>query len=437
MPENRTDFTVEEHGFRFRNTFENHEYWEGIHITTKGRCGGMCYAANDYFSSGQPPPNDTSRPTDGSNLARYIYNRQVTSLKNTLPQWVERISQPWRSREFSAWGYQLNQQLGLVRDSIDQGVPITLCLMPTDWNLINNPGHQVLAIGYSIPQPPETDLFIYIYNPNFRNEEHVLYPDRNLGRYYEIRSVDIRIRNEPLARRKVWSSYFADTKYMPVEPYCPDGQPLLLSDRDLSGQDWGGLDLVEALCVRTNFSNAILHRSDLTNANLTEAILVNAILTNATLAGSTLTNANFMNADMRSATLDEADANGGCTLMGANLDNASLEGAILNGSNLRGVILSHASLISVDLREADLENADLKGSNFFEADLRDCKLNNCDLSNVIFHNADLRGADFSNADLNGVNFQGAQVTADCALWEGVRNGIRAINPPPEILPCLV
>ena len=438
MTEKRTDFTMIDNAFKFKNTFENHEYSGGIHLTTNGRCGGMSYAANDYFTFGRSRPANTKRPSDGTNLARYIYNRQVTSILNTIPKWAERIVQPWRSDDFFASGYQMSGQLGLVKESIDQGDPVTLCLMPTNWDLSNNPGHQVLAIGYSIPPPPSMDVFIYIYNPNYKNSERVLYPDRNRKRFYEINKEDIPIRHEPLTNRKVWLWYFADTVYLPLDPSCCEsGSPLTLSGRDLSGQNWGGLDLVGAQCIRTNFSDANLHRSDLTKANLSESILVNANLTNTTLTGSTMNQANLMNADLRSATLDGANADDGCTLVGANLDNASLEEAYLRSSNMRGIVLSHASLTSADLQGTNLDKADLQGSSFFNADLRNCTLTNSNLSNTKFHNTDLRGADFSNADLNGANFQGAQLSADCKLWSNVRNGMNAVNLPPTIIPCLV
>src|SRR5690348_4708372 len=46
------------HGFAFPNAFVNEVLTlpNGARITTAGRCGGMAYAALDYFLAGQPVP---------------------------------------------------------------------------------------------------------------------------------------------------------------------------------------------------------------------------------------------------------------------------------------------------------------------------------------------------------------------------------------------
>ena len=46
------------HGFAFPNAFVNEVLTlpNGAKITTAGRCGGMAYAALDYFLAGQPVP---------------------------------------------------------------------------------------------------------------------------------------------------------------------------------------------------------------------------------------------------------------------------------------------------------------------------------------------------------------------------------------------
>ncbi|MDH3692686.1 MAG: hypothetical protein OEU36_24935, partial [Gammaproteobacteria bacterium] len=105
-----SDFNMERHGFRFGNS------WDDLHINLPepfgdvdletesfGLCGGMIYAAHDSFymesTSGrlvytpgnEPLPEPESKtkteirrnevPGPGSELRKYIWNRQMDSLK--------------------------------------------------------------------------------------------------------------------------------------------------------------------------------------------------------------------------------------------------------------------------------------------------------------------------------------------------------------------
>src|SRR6478752_5079889 len=60
MPDTRFDPAV--NGFHFVNTYLNY-FVPGV--TTGGRCGGMSYAALDFFFAGQPVPLSQSRQVKG------------------------------------------------------------------------------------------------------------------------------------------------------------------------------------------------------------------------------------------------------------------------------------------------------------------------------------------------------------------------------------
>src|SRR5437763_33144 len=77
----KLDFVPGRDGFHFSNNFTNHLLFG---ITTIGRCGGMAYAALDYYLAGLPVPTHTaidfgpSRvPADGTILADYLWWRQI------------------------------------------------------------------------------------------------------------------------------------------------------------------------------------------------------------------------------------------------------------------------------------------------------------------------------------------------------------------------
>jgi len=81
----RTSFTSQQHNFHFANTFVNQVATlpGGLRIETYGRCGGMAYAALDYYLAGLPVPPDTTTPPDGNWLADYIYSRLLDCFFNT------------------------------------------------------------------------------------------------------------------------------------------------------------------------------------------------------------------------------------------------------------------------------------------------------------------------------------------------------------------
>jgi hypothetical protein len=75
-----TGFRPSTHGFGFPNTW--HDLVLGV-FTSRGRCGGMVFAALDRFAAGVPlAPIEQSRalPDHRSPLAHHIWRRQVESI---------------------------------------------------------------------------------------------------------------------------------------------------------------------------------------------------------------------------------------------------------------------------------------------------------------------------------------------------------------------
>jgi hypothetical protein len=79
----RTAFNPVQHGFKFPNSFVNHVISVpalGIDFTTGGRCGGMAFAALDYWHHHLAIPEDSSLPVDGTLVSTYIYDRLMNSI---------------------------------------------------------------------------------------------------------------------------------------------------------------------------------------------------------------------------------------------------------------------------------------------------------------------------------------------------------------------
>ena len=87
----RTDFGYY-HGFKFPNSYTNDYkvipdkyipdfiYSGDLKFSTKGRCGGMAFAALDYFYAHKMIPGYTSTPSNDNPLSMYILDRLHDSL---------------------------------------------------------------------------------------------------------------------------------------------------------------------------------------------------------------------------------------------------------------------------------------------------------------------------------------------------------------------
>ena len=83
-----TAFIPSRHGFHFRNDFAGKQVIvPGFgEVPTRGRGGGMAYAALDYWYAGLPVPTHRAEdfgsagvPHDGSRLSDYLYKRLFDS----------------------------------------------------------------------------------------------------------------------------------------------------------------------------------------------------------------------------------------------------------------------------------------------------------------------------------------------------------------------
>lgn len=159
-----------------------------------GLCGGMAFAALDYFRAGRVTPRGngpTDQPLAGSTLRMYLWRRLVEGwLLNgaVFLEWIARLHylparwpfdggpRALRDRSRTAW-----RQL---QTTIDTGTPVPLGLVgeTTDPFL----DHQVLAYGYE----RTSDLVgvIYVYDMNCPGGEQTIQIDLTAPRLTAIES---------------------------------------------------------------------------------------------------------------------------------------------------------------------------------------------------------------------------------------------------------
>jgi hypothetical protein len=182
MPTIHTGFTASQ-GFHFANAFA---LPLGIarDAFVYGLCGGMCFAALDYYYSGQRIPPLTEAPPTGSPLYRFLLRRQIDSISqlsvlSRLGLWMLA-----RNERVAAW--TVGVQAPRILYALDRGEPVVLMVLRDVSHddedtrtcarrrgpaspFIN---HQVVATGHG--RGADGGIVIALYDPNYPNVEPTL-----------------------------------------------------------------------------------------------------------------------------------------------------------------------------------------------------------------------------------------------------------------------
>jgi hypothetical protein len=190
-----TTFTPARHGFHFSN---NDIDWSIFFLKGKNLCGGMIYAAMDFYLNGMTIPADTRAPPEGSPLQAYILGRQEIAHANTVPTFLSQWFAANTGSVFSAsMGPRYDELVSLLR----KGTPVVLCLVG-DFK-----GHHVLAIDCSATKPP----LIKLYDPNFPDRVTVMKPGLGGPAFVETPGGQ-------------WHGFFIDSGYRKQAPPLLGGQ---------------------------------------------------------------------------------------------------------------------------------------------------------------------------------------------------------------------
>jgi hypothetical protein len=188
-PVPRTGFEPRAHGFHFANDFvDKIVAIPGFgEVATDGRCGGMAFAALDYWFAGLPVPThrpadfpDRAVPEDGSRLADYLYKR----LFDSFATWSARQFVTWSlAADHPTWSYQgvtawtREVELPRLRRSIEAGRPVVLGLVAARGLAEVARNRQVVAYGYD--QDGAGTMRVLVYDSHHPDEEVVLTAGRD------------------------------------------------------------------------------------------------------------------------------------------------------------------------------------------------------------------------------------------------------------------
>lgn len=187
-----TEFLPSTHGFAFDNSWPNGPAVSiplgvgslGIGNAGRGLCGGMAFAALDYWHAGIAPP--TARPEAGTPLFRFIVRRLVDSWR--IPVGVARYYRwmllPDGDRPRRAGGRTTSRRRGVARRTttqhwpavkamLDSGVPAALGVVTVASAnpLLLGGNHQVLAYGY---ETAGSTVTVHVYDPNVGPDDSVV-----------------------------------------------------------------------------------------------------------------------------------------------------------------------------------------------------------------------------------------------------------------------
>jgi hypothetical protein len=194
-------FQPSTHGFAFTNAWPAAPALRirrlGIGDVRNGLCGGMVFAALDYWRAGRPPPGD--RPNGGEPLFRFLVRRLIDSWH--LPVTGVRYYR-WMLRSDEDVAARTGRELEAIRAQLDRGEPVPLGVVTTasrDPRLIGR-NHQVLAYGiqgqtisvYDPNHGQRDDITIEVAPDGIRHNLAIAFPIRGLFR------VAYQARNPPL-----------------------------------------------------------------------------------------------------------------------------------------------------------------------------------------------------------------------------------------------
>ena len=182
-----TGFRPSKHGFGFPNAW--HDVLLGV-AASRGRCGGMVFAALDRFAAGvplTPAEQAAALPAHDAELARVIWRRQVESVATHLGSnlWRFAVLTYLPTHAPAGTAETTRREIPRLLEALEAGLPVPLGLVSglSLRHLARN--HQVLAYAVDVGDGPPR---IRVYDPNLPRRDDVVLEVRpeNPGRVIEL-----------------------------------------------------------------------------------------------------------------------------------------------------------------------------------------------------------------------------------------------------------
>ncbi len=171
-------FLPSQQGFHFDNAFEHMSDIDldfgivhvGLGDAAMGLCGGMVYAARDFFEAGRPIPEIAEPPSRDYPLFGYLLQRLFDSWD--VPTGPTRYVMGMEGPEGTLVRETFSTEWPAIQASIDGGSLVCLGIIEVRTNDVTQIGnnHQVLVWGY---ETSGTLVTLKLYDPNHHDEDDV------------------------------------------------------------------------------------------------------------------------------------------------------------------------------------------------------------------------------------------------------------------------
>lgn len=229
----KVGFSAAQHGFAFPNQFVNVlANLPGTgEIKTRGRCGGMAFAALDYWHAGAPVPtwrgalfSPGEVPPDGHWLADYVYGRLLDSFlvgsAVKFAEWsVHSDHETWLYKGVTRWCKE--EEFPKLMASLRAGQPVPLGLVQARSLGAIGDNHQVVAYGFEHDRATGR-MTVNIYDNNAPGSEVTLTSDAGQA-------------NWTASSGGPWRGFFVQD-YSPRTPRVLTGAPAALTQQVTFGR---------------------------------------------------------------------------------------------------------------------------------------------------------------------------------------------------------
>jgi hypothetical protein len=178
MDSMKTNFQPKLNGFQFINSFDFPDFFQlklpflslsaaSLSDLIYGLCGGMCFAALDYYHAQiSPPPYGTTDLIPWPYFL-YLWQRQLDSLgKLVVPKIFE-----WMLSDDVTLARKINRwEVPKIMKQLKEGQPVVLAIIRVKGITDPTKNHQVVAIGYEY-ETTNKDLKFFLYDPNHPGEQ--------------------------------------------------------------------------------------------------------------------------------------------------------------------------------------------------------------------------------------------------------------------------
>lgn len=176
-PPAQPGFRPSRHGFAFANAWPGVPAISvrtpagriGIGSAARGLCGGMVFAALDYWQADRNPP--VGQPEVGTPLYRFIVRRLIQSWQ--IPSGVAAYYRGMLSSDAELAARTIAEQWPRIRARLDDGqpAPLGVVTVASANPLLLGHNHQVLAYDYG---SRDQDVQLLVYDPNSGPDDRVV-----------------------------------------------------------------------------------------------------------------------------------------------------------------------------------------------------------------------------------------------------------------------